>query len=262
MQHNRFANQEGPTMRKALIIAGAVLSVLAVLLIGAALIIPRVLTQGPMPEALVAMESTATVTVVDGKPITFTPTEPTTTGVIIYPGAFVEPRSYAPAAHALAAEGAFAAIVPMPFGVAILGGDRADDVIGDHPEVTDWVIAGHSLGGVMAARYAAEHPDAVDGLVLWASYPEDSSNLSAWSGEAASVFGSLDGLTTVQDIEDSRALLPPDTAFVEIDGGNHAYFGWYGEQSGDNPATITRDQQQSIVIEGTAAVVRRVSGDS
>jgi len=249
-------------MRKALMISGIVLSVLAILLIGAALILPRVLTQGPMPEALVAMDSTETVTVADGRPITFTPFESTTTGVIIYPGAFVEPRSYAPAAHALAAEGAFVAVVPMPFGVAILGGDRADGVISDHPEVTDWVIAGHSLGGVMAARYAAEHPDAVDGLALWAAYPEDSIDLSAWSGETASLFGTLDGLTTVQDIEDSRALLPPDTAFVEIDGGNHAYFGWYGEQSGDNPATITREEQQGIVIERTAAVVRRVSGNN
>ena len=246
-------------MRKVLMITGIVLSAIAVLLIAAALILPRILTQGPMPEALVAMESTATVAVVDGNPITFTPSEPTTTGVIIYPGAFVEPRSYAPAAHALAAEGAFVAIIPMPFGVAILGGDRADDAIADHPEVTDWVIAGHSLGGVMAARYAAEHPDAVDGLVLWASYPEDSIDLSAWSGATASIFGTLDGLTTVQAIEESRTLLPPDTAFVEIDGGNHAYFGWYGDQSGDNPATITREQQQIAIIDGTAAVVRRVT---
>ena len=253
---------KGVCMRKVLMISGIVLSALAVLLIAAALILPRILTQGPMPEALAAMDSTETVTVVDGRPITFTPTEPTTVGVIIYPGAFVEPRSYAPAAHALAAEGAFVTIVPMPFGVAIFGGDRANDVIGDYPEVADWVIAGHSLGGVVAARYAAEHPNAVDGLVLWAAYPEDSIDLSAWSGETASIFGTLDGLTTVQDIADSRALLPPDTAFVEIDGGNHAYFGWYGEQSGDNPATITREQQQTIVIDATAAVVRRISGDA
>lgn len=247
-------------MRRVLIIAGVVLSVVVALLAAAALILPRILMQGPMPEALVAMESSATVVVVDGKPITFTPTEPTSTGVIVYPGAFVEPRSYAPAAHALAADGAFVAIVPMPFGVAILGGNRADDVIKDHADMTDWVIAGHSLGGVMAARYTAEHPDAVDGLVLWASYPEDSVDLAAWTGVTASIFGTLDGLTTVRDIEDSRALLPGDTAFVGIDGGNHAYFGWYGDQNGDHPAAITREQQQRMVIDGTAAVVRAVAG--
>jgi len=249
-------------MRKVLMISGIVVSVLAALLIGAALVLPRVLTQGPMPEALAAMESTATVTVIDERPITFTPTVPTTTGVIIYPGGFVEPRSYAPAAHALAEDGAFVAIVPMPLGLAVLGGNRADDVISDHPEVAEWVIAGHSLGGVMAARYAAEHPDAVDGLALWAAYPEDSIDLSQWAGATGSIFATLDGLTTVQDIEDSRHLLPPDTAFVEIDGGNHAYFGWYGEQSGDNPATITREEQQSIVVDGTLAVLHSVAGDS
>lgn len=249
-------------MRKVLMISGIIVSVLAALLIGAALLLPRVLTQGPMPGALAAMESTDTVTVVDERPITFTPTEPTTTGVIIYPGGFVEPRSYAPAAHALAEEGAFVAIVPMPLGLAVLGGYRADDVISAHPEVTEWIIAGHSLGGVMAARYAAEHPDSVDGLALWAAYPEDSIDLSSWAGATASIFATLDGLTTVQDIEDSTDLLPPDTVFVEISGGNHAYFGWYGEQSGDNPATITREEQQRLVVDGTLAVVRSVAGDA
>ena len=251
---------KGLPVRKALIITGIVLSAIAVILIAAALILPRVLTQGPMPEALTALDSTASVTVSDGRPITFTPTDPINTGVIIYPGAFVEPRSYAPAAHAIAETGTFVAIVPMPFGVAILGGYLADDVISAHPEVTHWIIAGHSLGGVMAARYAAEHPNAVDGLALWAAYPEDSIDLSSWTGATASIFATLDGLTTVQDIEDSRVLLPPDTAFVEIDGGNHAYFGWYGEQSGDNQAAITREEQQRIVVDGTLDVVRRVIG--
>ena len=106
--------------------------------------------------------------------------EPTTAGVIIYPGAFVEPRSYAPAAHALAEEGFFVAIVPMPLGVAILGGYRADDVISAQPEVTDWVIAGHSLGGVMAARYAADHPDAVEGAWLIAIRPSVCCISSCW----------------------------------------------------------------------------------
>ena len=249
-------------MRKVVMISGIIISVIAALLIGAALVLPRVLTQGPMPEALAAMESTATVTVVDERPITFTPTEPTTTGVIIYPGGFVEPRSYAPAAHALAEEGAFVAIVPMPLGLAVLGGSRADDVISHHPEIAEWVIVGHSLGGVTAARYAAEHPDAVDGLVLWAAFPEDSIDLSQWTGATGSIYATLDGLTTVQDIDDSRPLLPPDTAFVEIAGGNHAYFGWYGDQSGDNPATITRAEQQRIIIDATAAIVGRMSEDN
>jgi len=246
-------------MRSVLRIVGIVLAAIAVLLVAAILIVPPILTKGPMPEALPAMESSATVTVDDGRPITFTPSTGTTSGVIIYPGAFVEPRSYAPAARALAEEGAFVSIVPMPFSLAILGANRADGVIDDHPEIANWTIAGHSLGGVMAAGYAADHHDTIGGLVLWASYPQDGDDLTNWDGEAASVFGTLDGLTTLDDIEGSRVRLPADTVFAAIEGGNHAYFGWYGDQRGDNMATITRDQQQQLVIDETAAVVRRLA---
>jgi hypothetical protein len=248
-------------MRRALKIVGIVLAAIAVLLVGAILIVPPILTKGPMPEALPAMESSATVTVDDGRPITFTPAEATSTGLIIYPGAFVEPRSYAPAAKALAEAGSFVAIVPMPFSLAILGSNRADGVIEAHPEISEWTIAGHSLGGVMAAGYANDHRETIGGLALWAAYPQDGVDLTAWTGEVASIFGTRDGLTTVGDIENSRPQLPEDTAFVAVDGGNHAYFGWYGDQRGDNPATITREEQQRIVIDATADVVRSVAGD-
>ena len=122
-------------MRRALTISGIFIGSLAALTLLAMLILPPLLTKGPMPEALVAMESTATVTVEDGRPITFTPTGGAASGLIIYPGGFVEPRSYAPAAHALASEGIFVAIVPMPFSLAVLGSSRADGVIEDHPEI-------------------------------------------------------------------------------------------------------------------------------
>ena len=228
-------------MRRATVITGIVLGIVVALIVAAILIIPPILTKGPMPEALVAMESTETVAVDDDRPITFTPSTTTSTGIIIYPGAFVELHSYAPAAHALANDGVFVAIVPMPLSLAILGSNRADNVIEDHPEIADWVIAGHSLGGVMAARYTSNHPEAIAGLALWASYPEDGVDLSSWNGETTSIFGTLDGLTSVGDIQDSRLRLPSSTAFVAVEGGNHAYFGWYGDQRGDNPATITRE---------------------
>jgi hypothetical protein len=246
-------------MRRALTITGIFLGALAALTLAAILIVPPILTKGPMPQALVAMESTEQVIVADDRPITFTPVDAASAGLIIYPGAFVEPRSYAPAAHALADEGVFVAIVPMPFSLAIFGSNRADGVIEDHPEINDWVIAGHSLGGVMAARYTSNHPDTIGGLALWASYPEDGEDLSSWTGETTSIFGTLDGLTSLEDIEDSRARLPGDTSFVPIDGGNHAYFGWYGDQRGDNTATITRVDQQGIIIEATALVVSTVA---
>lgn len=242
-------------MRWALRIAGIV----AILAVGLAWLVPVILTQGPMPQALPALESSETVSGEVGSHVTFTPTGGYDSGVIIYPGGFVDPRSYAPAARALAEAGSLVVILEMPFGLAVLGPNRATAAIEDHPEVRRWVIAGHSLGGTMAARYVAENPGKVRGLVLWAAYPEAGIDLSGWEGEAASVFGTRDGLTTVPEIERSRAQLPPTAAFVPIRGGNHAQFGWYGDQRGDNPATITRLEQQEAVIAATRAVMRDVA---
>ena len=246
-------------MRRALKFTGIAAAALLALTVIAILVVPPILTKGPMPEALPAMESSATVAVDGGRPITFTPNATAESGLIIYPGALVEPRSYAPAARALAEDGVFVAIVPMPFSLAILGSNRADGVIESHPEINHWTIAGHSLGGVMAARYAGSHRDTLGGLVLWASYPQDGADLTTWTGVTASVFGTLDGLTTVDDVERSRVRLPAGTAFTAIEGGNHAYFGWYGDQRGDNPATISRGEQQRAVIDATAAVVNELA---
>jgi len=38
------------------------------------------------------------------------------------------------------------------------------------------------------------------------------------------------------------------TQWVAIDGGDHAQFGWYGPQDGDQPATISREAQQAQVL--------------
>jgi hypothetical protein len=46
-------------------------------------------------------------------------------------------------------------------------------------------------------------------------------------------------------------LLPADTVWIAIQGGDHAQFGWYGPQSGDNPATIGREEQQKQIIQAT-----------
>ena len=50
-------------------------------------------------------------------------------------------------------------------------------------------------------------------------------------------------------IRDRTPLLPTDTIYLPIEGGNHAYFGDYGEQSGDNLATISREAQQQITVD-------------
>jgi Alpha/beta hydrolase family len=207
---------------------------------------------GPMPEALEALQSDSQVQVSEAGWIVFEPTgiQPDT-GLILYPGGRVDPRSYAPIAHAIAGRGYLVVIVPMPLNLAVFGSNRAQEVIAAYPGIQHWVIGGHSLGGAMAAHFAFQNPGAVQGLALWAAYPTSSDDLSGQSLKTVSMIGSRDGLGTEQGVEATRHLLPEGTQFIVIEGGNHAQFGWYGEQPGDDPATITRDDQQAQVLQAT-----------
>ena len=160
-------------------------------------------------------------------------------------------RAYAPYARSLAENGILVVIPKMPLNLAVFGIDEADQVMAAYPQVTHWLIGGHSLGGSMAASYLYNHPDDLDGLVLLASYPAENNDLSDYQGGVLSISASLDGLATPDKIIASRALLPASTQWVVIEGGNHAYFGWYGPQKGDNPAMITREEQQQTMLNAT-----------
>jgi pimeloyl-ACP methyl ester carboxylesterase len=206
----------------------------------------------PMTEALAALQSDAQVTITSGRWLAFTPvaSEPTT-GFIIYPGGRVDYRAYAPAAHQIAAQGYLVVIVQMPLNLAIFGVNAAQDVQAAYPQIRHWAIGGHSLGGAMAAAFASTHPGAVQGLALWAAYPASSNDLSRSGLRVVSIFGSQDGLATGEKIDASRPLLPANTTWVKISGGDHAQFGWYGDQAGDNPASISRSDQQAQIINAT-----------
>lgn len=214
---------------------------------------------GPEPAAVAAQQSDAAVTVEtvgSGRWLVFTPTGAApSTGLVIYPGGRVAAGAYAGMARAIAAEGYLVVIVPMPLRLAVFGSNAALDVIAAYPQVMRWAVGGHSLGGAFAADFAYKHPDAVDGLVLWASYPPDSDNLSSQALKVVSIYGTLDGLAGPAAIAPSRALLPADTVFVAIEGGNHAGFGRYGPQAGDNAATITPEAQQAQVVVATVGLL-------
>jgi dienelactone hydrolase len=207
---------------------------------------------GPMPEALQALASGPDVTVATEPWLVFQPaaTVPTT-GLVIYPGGHVDYRSYAPTAQAIAAQGYLVVIPSMPLSLAVLAPNRAAEVMAAFPEIETWAIGGHSLGGAMAAHYVYQSPGTAAGLVLWASYPPSSDDLSGRTDLAVlSVYGTLDHQAG-EGIPASRPILPSDTEWIVIEGGNHAQFGWYGPQPGDPPAAISREAQQAQIVAAT-----------
>lgn len=211
-----------------------------------------------LAEAETALDGNASVQVREGEFITFAPAgQPAGTGFIFYPGGLVPPGAYAPAMQAIAAQGYLVVLVPMPLNLAVFSPDRALEAIAAYPEIEHWAIGGHSLGGAMAARFADEHPDLVDGLVLWAAYPAESNSLAGRDLPVVSIYGERDGLATPAKIAESASLLPPETVYVEIAGGNHSQFGYYGDgpQRGDNEATISREQQQAQIVEATVQLL-------
>lgn len=231
----------------------------------------------PMPEALEALAPDEWVDVVR-EPVpmiwnlwnmfeeyyTFKPRDVDyTKGFIFYPGGLVDYRSYAPLAREIALRGYLVVMVKMPLDMALFGFQRAEFIHNKHPEVEMWAIGGHSLGGVAACRFVREKDGLMDGVVLWASYPSETYRLDKMDIAVTSIYGTKDGLSTVDKIEDSKQHLPRHTEFVEIPGGNHTQFGWYvgsndGLQRGDNPADISRLQQQEEIVRATAEFLDRL----
>lgn len=190
----------------------------------------------------------------DGDVIWFVPKEPTA-GLIFYPGGKVEHTAYAPLLRACAENGILCALVRMPSNLAVLDPNAADGLQEAYPEITTWYIAGHSLGGAMAANYAAAHAEDFDGLILLAAY--STKDLTGTPLRVLSVYGSEDGVMNRDSYEKNRANLPTDTTEVVLDGGCHAQFGSYGPQAGDGVPTISGEEQLRQTTEAIRAFIGR-----
>lgn len=205
------------------------------------------------PLATSALESTDTVKVEQHDGVTFTPTDPNGVGLVIYQGAKVLPPSYAYVAKQIASQGYTVFIPQLPLNLAVFGIDTATKIIEANPTLKCWAVGGHSLGGAMASEYAKDNT--VAGLVLWAAYPADSNDLSKSSMKVVSISGTRDGLATPEKIEAAKKNLPADTTYIAIQGGNHAQFGDYGPQAGDNAAEISLEDQQAQIVEATLGLL-------
>ena len=165
-------------------------------------------------------------------------------GFIFYPGAKVEETAYAPIMDELAEAGVCCVIVKMPYRMAFFDADAAKQVIQEVPEVQEWYIGGHSLGGAMAAGFAADHENEFAGLVLLAAYPTDTLE----ELPVLSLYGSEDMVLNHEKYEKSIGFAENLTEYV-IEGGNHAGFGNYGRQKGDGDAQISDEEQWQETVD-------------
>jgi pimeloyl-ACP methyl ester carboxylesterase len=143
--------------------------------------------------------------------------------------------------YSLALKGIFCILIEMPFNLAVLDINAADGIQARYPQIQDWYIGGHSLGGSMAASYLADHSEDFQGLVLLGSY--STADLTQTGLDVLSIFGSEDKVMNREKYDKYKVNLPSDMQEIEIDGGCHAYFGMYGVQAGDGVATLTAKEQ-------------------
>jgi predicted esterase len=218
---------------------------------------------GPGQGALAALQSDTAIRVThaaDGwEFVPASGVEPTT-ALVYYPGGHVDARSYAPYARAVAARGYLVVIPVMPLSLAVLNPNAAEKVVAAHPGVSAWGIGGHSLGGAMAATYAAKHPGTMRFLALFGSYPPAGSDLSATQIRVLTQVGTQDTVVNRENLAAGRKLLPADATYDDLEGGNHAQFGDYGPQPGDtaNPAMSAAEQLRQAVG-GTMTLLLRVT---
>ncbi len=212
-------------------------------------------------EALAALESDDEVQVVDEANVVFRPRSASRpTGVVFYPGALVQPEAYAAVLHTLAATGTTVVLVRMPNNLAVFDADAALRVADEVDGPARWVVAGHSLGGAMAAQVVSQNPDRFAGVGLWAAYAPDGEDLRGQGLVVTSITATEDEVLDPEAYEAGIALLPSDTEFVSILGGNHAGFGSYGPQDGDGSATIPVEEQHRQTVEAMSGLLDRIEG--
>ena len=177
--------------------------------------------------------------------------------LIFYPGAKVEETAYAPILHRIAEEDMDVYLAKMPLHLAFFGLNAADHVVREGG-YSHYYIGGHSLGGAMAASYAAGHEDVIDGEILLAAYPTKKT-----SEDTLLIYGSEDGVLNMSRTRQAQELVNGTYDLDEISGGNHAQFGDYGEQAGDGKAVISAQEQQRQTVEaiqGFLDACRSVNG--
>ena len=218
------------------------------------------------PSAQAALVSDSLVTISQGpNSWTFTPAHPRDppVRVLFLAGALVDPTAYAPLLHQVARHGYPAYLHALPWRGAFGRADR-EDFLDQMRSFTDtvpglWVIGGHSRGAKIAALIARQPTPRMAALILLGStHPRDFS-LADSRLAVTKLYGTADGVASATDVLANAALLPANTRWVPVEGGNHNQFGYYGFQPGDHRASITRAEQQAVTLAAILAALDSLS---
>ena len=179
----------------------------------------------------------------------FLPKAGAKTGFVFYPGGKVQYNAYEPLLAKLAEKGIACFLVKMPFNLAVFNINGAEKVLNQFPEIENWFIGGHSLGGSMAASFLGKNQFDIKGLILLASY--STVDFSEVDIKLLSIFGSEDKVLNLEKYTENKSHFSKNAKEVVIEGGNHAGFGFYGPQKKDGKASISSINQ----IEQTARLI-------
>ncbi len=238
-------------MRRAARIIVAVAAVLLLALVGV-LVWAHMVMGGERAAALRAWRDPAVSIRSTGHSVVLTPTgEDAHVGLVFIPGAKVDPYAYLYKLSGIVHSGVTVVITKPTLNLAFFDTRPLSDFTADAPGATRWFVGGHSLGGVRACQLASG--PGVSGLILFGSYCAN--DLSASPLTVLSISGSRDGLSTPEKIADARPLLPGSATFVVVRGADHASFGDYGPQPGDDPATITSSRARAEITRALRAVL-------
>src|SRR5262245_34786478 len=191
------------------------------------------------PQALAAAKADGAVVI--GSRNGFITIRPATSepdvGFSFYPGARVAPEAYVAKLSRVAELANIQIVIGRPrLNLAVFSASQADEMRAALPGVTHFYVGGHSLGGAVACWYASKHRNDLEGVVLMGTYC--GSDHSDSSLRVLSISGDRDGVFPPDEISARRTELPANAQVVRVPGMNHAEFGNYGAQSGDNGAVI------------------------
>ncbi len=165
---------------------------------------------------------------------------PEAKSIIFYPGGLVRPQSYlAKMVKISKLTKSKVFLIKSPLNLAFFDIGAADKIIAEN-NLTQPILAGHSLGGVAACRYLRDNQQNISGIYLYGSYCDQS--ITGFKGSVLVVFGQNDQVLNHQELDKNKINLPDQAVFREIPGLNHSGIGNYGLQKGDGDSNLSTDE--------------------